>query len=183
MARLVLGPLLRYAGSTQATVWVETDAPCEVAVLGHHARTFHVEGHHYALVVVDDLEPASVTPYEVLLDGEPAWPRDDERPPSAIHTRHHERRARLVFGSCRVGAPQRPPYTLGTDEHPEAFEVDALWALSRRLQAGREPWPDCLLLLGDHVYADDVSPQTLANIPSRSDVYQTPGDKDAHVEE
>ena len=33
MAGLVLGPLLRYTGSTQATVWVETDAPCEVAVL------------------------------------------------------------------------------------------------------------------------------------------------------
>ena len=183
MARLVLGPLLRYAGSTQATVWVETDAPCEVAVLGHHARTFHVEGHHYALVVVDDLEPASVTPYEVLLDGEPAWPRDDERPPSAIHTRHHERRARLVFGSCRVGAPQRPPYTLATDEHPEAFEVDALWALSRRLQAGREPWPDCLLLLGDQVYADEVSPETLAFIRSRRNVSQPPGDEVADFEE
>ncbi len=53
MASLVLGPLLRYVGSTQATVWVETDAPCEVTVLGHRERTFHVEGHHYALVVID----------------------------------------------------------------------------------------------------------------------------------
>jgi hypothetical protein len=104
MAKLLLGPLLRYVGSTQATVWVETDAPSEVAVLGHTARTFHVEGHHYALVVIDELQPASVTPYEVRLDGEPVWPRDEERPPSAIHTRSHERHARLVFGSCRVGA-------------------------------------------------------------------------------
>ena len=38
MARLVLGPLLRYTGSTQATVWVETDGPCEVGVLGHRER-------------------------------------------------------------------------------------------------------------------------------------------------
>ena len=35
MANLLVGPLLRYVGSTQATVWVETDAPCEVTVLGH----------------------------------------------------------------------------------------------------------------------------------------------------
>jgi hypothetical protein len=183
MARLVLGPLLRYAGSTQATVWVETDAPCEVAVLGHHARTFHVEGHHYALVVIDDLEPGSVSPYGVLLDGEPVWPRDEERPPSAIHTRHHERQARLVFGSCRIGAPQRPPYTLATGEHPEAFEIDALWAFSRRLQAGREPWPDCLLLLGDQVYADKVSPETIAFIRGRRDVSQPPGEEVADFEE
>ena len=40
MAGLVLGPLLRYTGSTQATVWVETDAPCEVAVLD--ARAAHL---------------------------------------------------------------------------------------------------------------------------------------------
>ena len=183
MATLVLGPLLRYVGSTQATVWVETDAACEVSVLEHRARTFHVEGHHYALVVIDDLEPASVTPYAVHLDGEPVWPPEGERPPSAIHTRDHERRARLVFGSCRVGAPERPPYTLGTDEHPEAFEIDALWAFSRRLQEGREPWPDCLLLLGDQVYADEVSPQTVAFIRGRRDVSLPPGEEVADFEE
>src|SRR5215218_7447057 len=30
MSKLVLGPLLRYVGETDATVWVETDQPCEV---------------------------------------------------------------------------------------------------------------------------------------------------------
>ena len=65
MARLVLGPLLRYAGDDEATVWVETDAPCEVEVLGCRERTFHVAGHHYALVHVTGLEPATTTPYEV----------------------------------------------------------------------------------------------------------------------
>jgi hypothetical protein len=154
-----------------------------VTVLGHRERTFHVEGHHYALVVITGLEPASVTPYEVLLDGEPAWPSDPDRPPSAIHTRDHERRSRLVFGSCRVGAPEREPYTLATDEHPEAFEIDALWAFSQRLQAGREPWPDCLLLLGDQVYADEVSPETVEFIRSRRDVSQPPGEEVADFEE
>src|SRR5215208_2985635 len=32
MSKLVLGPLLRYVGETDATVWVETDQPCEYEV-------------------------------------------------------------------------------------------------------------------------------------------------------
>ena len=32
MPKLVLGPLLRYVGETQATVWVETDAAAQVEV-------------------------------------------------------------------------------------------------------------------------------------------------------
>ena len=57
MPELVLGPLLRYADETEATIWVETDASCEVEVLGSCSRTFHVEGHHYALVRVSGLNP------------------------------------------------------------------------------------------------------------------------------
>jgi hypothetical protein len=181
--QLLLGPLLRYAGSTQATIWVETDGACMVEVLGQRARTFQVAGHHYALVVLRDLEPGSVTPYAVRLDGVEVWPPDDGRPPSAIRTRAHERQARLAFGSCRVGAPQHPPYTLARGEHPEGYGVDALWAFSRRLQAGREPWPDCLLLLGDQVYADEVSPATREFIRARRDVSQPPGDEVADFEE
>jgi hypothetical protein len=183
MTALVVGPLLRYAGSTEATVWVETDARCEVEILGHRARTFEVEGHHYALVLIEGLEPGTMTPYEVRLDGERVWPLDDGRPPSVIRTRHHERRARLAFGSCRVGAPERPPYTLAHSEHPEGLEIDALWAFSRRIQAGREPRPDCLLLLGDQVYADEVSPETLAFIRARRDTSKPPGDEVLDFEE
>ena len=169
MAELVLGPLLRYTGTTQATVWVETDAPCEVAVLGARQRTFCVEGHHYALVVVGDLVPGSITPYEVRLNDDVVWPPDDGRLPSQIVTRQGERQARLVFGSCRVGAPQSPPFTLSPDEDPAGFGIDALWAYSRGLQAGSEPWPDCLLLLGDQVYADEVSPETAEYVQARVD--------------
>ncbi len=56
--------------SPSATVWVETDAACEVDVLGQRARTFHVEGHHYAVVAVTGLAPSSSVEYEVRLDGE-----------------------------------------------------------------------------------------------------------------
>jgi hypothetical protein len=183
MPALVLGPLLRYTGSTQATVWVETDAPCEVAVLDARERTFCVEGHHYALVILSDLAEGSVRPYEVHLDGVRAWPPEDGRPQPMIHTREHERQARLVFGSCRVGDPERPPYTLAPSEHELGFGVDALWALSRRLQSGQEAWPDCLLLLGDQVYADETSEQTRAFIRARRDTSSPPGEQVADFQE
>jgi hypothetical protein len=183
MAGLILGPLLRYTGSTQATVWVETDDACEVAVLDARQRTFEVEGHHYALVVLDGLDEGAIRPYEVHLDGARAWPPDDGRPPSTIHTREHERQARLVFGSCRVGDPQREPYTLPASEHPLGFGIDALWSLSRRLQSGVEEWPDCLLLLGDQVYADEASVETRAFARARRDVSQPPYEQVADFEE
>ena len=61
-------------------------------------------------MVVEDLPPGSITPYEVRLDDAVVWPPADGRPPCVIRTRHCEREAKLVFGSCRVGAPQSPPY-------------------------------------------------------------------------
>ena len=120
-------------------------------------RTFCVEGHHYALVVLSDLDAGRCGRTRCTSTASASWPPDDGRPPSTIHTREHERRARLVFGSCRVGDPEREPYTLPPAEHPLGFGIDALWALSRRLQSGSEEWPDCLLLLGDQVYADETS--------------------------
>ena len=53
MPKLVLGPLLRYVGEAQATVWVETDAAAQVEVLvspvGARPRAhLPVEAHHYA---------------------------------------------------------------------------------------------------------------------------------------
>jgi hypothetical protein len=166
-------------------VWVETDQSCSVEVLGHTAATFEVSGHHYALVVLRDLPEASVIPYEVTLDGVTVWPlAAGGRPePSAIHTRLGECQARLVFGSCRVGAPQREPYTLSPGEHERGFGVDALWAYSRRLRAGIEPHPDALLLNGDQVYADEVSPETVEFIRARRDVSVPPGEQVADFEE
>src|SRR3712207_3207486 len=118
MPALVLGPVLRYVDETEATVWVETDAPCTVAILGHEQRTFHVHGHHYALVHVDGLEPGSVNEYEVHLDGERHWPEEAPEgfPPSVIRTPSQEHPARIAFGSCRVAAPHEPPYALAKDD-------------------------------------------------------------------
>jgi len=68
VTELLLGPALRYAGNTQALIWVETDGPCTVSVLNCESKTFCVEGHHYALVVCEGLEPGTITPYEVALE-------------------------------------------------------------------------------------------------------------------
>ena len=158
MAQLVLGPLLRYVGDEEATVWVETDAPCEVEVLGARERTFHVEGHHYALVCVEGLEPGASVPYEVALDGERVWPeRDSPYPPSVIRTRTPDRTLRLGFASCRLSCPHEPPYTLPKEEDGRGRGHDALYGLALEM-AGRpdEGWPDAFFLLGDQVYADEV---------------------------
>ena len=180
---LVLGPLLRYAGSETATFWVETSEPCEVEVLGRRAQTFTVEGHHFALVLVQDLEPGSVIPYDVRLDGRVAWPPDDGRPRPAVHTRSHERHVRLVFGSCRVGDPQPASTAPPWPEELTRTGIDALWTYARQLQRGEVDYPDALLLLGDQVYADEVSPVTAEFIRSRRDVAQAPGEEVADFEE
>ena len=180
---LLVGPMLRYVGTTTATVWAETSGPGEITVLGHTARTFHVEGHHYALVVIPDLEPGTVTAYDVRLEGRVVWPPADGRPRPVIRTREREREARLIFGSCRVGSPERPPYSLPQGQHAKGLGVDALWAYSKDLQRDDSRWPDALLLLGDQVYADVVPPETAAFIRSRRNLHEPPGQEVADFEE
>jgi hypothetical protein len=182
---LILGPLLRYVGADEAVFWVETDAPCEVEVLGARERTFCVEGHHYGLVRAGGLEPGSWHPYEVRLDGELRWPEPDSPfPPSRFRTYPKDGPLEIVFGSCRVTAPHDPPYALSKDQDPRGREVDSLRALAHRM-AGHPPerWPDVLLLLGDQVYADEVSPPTSAYIEQRRDPREEPGDRVVDYEE
>jgi hypothetical protein len=178
MPSLVLGPLLRYVGETQAVIWVETDSGCEVEVLGTSERTFCVCGHHYALVCCGDLEPGSWHEYEVLLDGQRAWPRDDGFPASAFHTYPKETPLKLVFGSCRVAAPHEPPFSLKKDQDERGREIDALRTMALHMRDDpREDWPDVLLMLGDQVYADEVSPATRAFIEAKRDVGEPPGER------
>ncbi|MFI5957261.1 alkaline phosphatase D family protein [Cryptosporangium sp. NPDC051539] len=164
MAELELGPVLRHVTETSVTVWVETDAACEVDVLGRTARTFQVHGHHYALVVVDGLEPGTQKQYEVKLDEVVVWPLPGaDYPPSILRTLAPDRPQRLIFGSCRHATPDALEQ-LG-------YEPDALDTYSQRM-ATQEPdrWPDAVLLLGDQVYADNTSPKTQEYIKSRRPV-------------
>ena len=185
MPALILGPLLRHVGHDEAIVWVETDAPCEVEILGTSERTFRVCGHHYAHVCAGGLERGSWHVYEVRLDGELVWPEDESAyPPSAFKTYPKDRPLQLLFGSCRVAAPHTPPFSLRKDEDPRGREVDALHTLAQRMRKEpREHWPDALLMLGDQVYADEVSPAALAFIESRRDIEKPPGKRVLDFEE
>ena len=161
---LVLGPLLRHVDPVSATVWVETDRSCEVEVLGRRARTFCVGGHHYALVVVEDLEPGSTTPYEVRLDDARVWPPERSGfPPSRIRTPGRPGPFRLAFGSCRYASP----YTV---EESEGIPPDALDLYASRVAAQPEhEWPDALVLLGDQVYADELTEKTRSWLARKRD--------------
>ncbi len=165
---LLLGPMLRHVTPTSATVWVETESPATVEVLGRSARTFTIAGHHYALVVLRDLEPGRVIPYEVHVDGTRCWPDDSDLPPSVIRTSVDHHPVRILFGSCRAAAPHEPPYTLERDADDDARGVDALWAHARRmLSQPPDEWPDVALFVGDQIYADDSSPRATERIEAR----------------
>ncbi|HEV2771087.1 MAG TPA: alkaline phosphatase D family protein [Solirubrobacteraceae bacterium] len=185
MARLVLGPLLRHVGEAEATIWVETDAPAQVEVLGHRARTFCVDGHHFALVVARDLRPGASYEYEVRVDGERAWPADDEPLPSpALRTLGGNRPLRIVFGSCRVSVPHEPPYVQDAPGREGGHGVDALRALALRLtRAGPQERPDLLLMLGDQVYADELSPHMREVVDRRGRAAGEPDDELVDFEE
>jgi hypothetical protein len=185
MAELLLGPVLRHVGTEDATVWVETDRACEVEILGRSSPTFEVEGHHFAIVPIEGLEPGTETPYSVALDGRVRWPEaGSSLPQSAIRTFQPGDPIRICFGSCRVALPHEPPYSLPKDEHEQGLEQDALYALALRML--RQPtgrWPHLLLMLGDQVYVDEGSPRVREWIRSRRDVSEPPGEEVATFDE
>jgi hypothetical protein len=182
MADLRLGPLLRYNDGSSATIWAETSRPCTAEVrcadgAEGTARTFQIAGHHYVLVPVTGLTPGTATEYEVLLDGARVWPPPDSPfPPSVIATPAGDEGLRVAFGSCRWAAPPAG----GKDP----VGPDALDTLAARIAA--DPGgarPDVLLLLGDQVYADEVSDATRRWIAERRDLAEPPGDQVADYAE
>jgi PhoD-like phosphatase len=180
MPRLLIGPVLRHVGTTDATVFVETDAPCEVEILGCREQTWLAGGHHYALVTIEGLQPATATPYDVRLDAAVVWPPlDSDRPPSRIRTLgHDDRQIRLAFGSCRHS---RASAQVG-DKH---FDADSLAAYSRELANQDErTWPDGILMLGDQVYADETTEATQRRIRAKREITKDgPGTEVADFEE
>ncbi|MGY1636402.1 alkaline phosphatase D family protein [Geodermatophilus sp. SYSU D00742] len=175
---LLLGPLLRHVDPVSATVWVETDRPCEVTVLDRSARTFTVDGHHFALVVVEGLEPGSTTPYDVRLDGDRVWPEAASPfPTSRIRTPGRPAPFRIAFGSCRYATPSSVDLT-------EGIPPDALDTYAARLTGRPETeWPDALVLLGDQVYADELTTATRRWLSLRRGEHAPAGTQVADFEE
>lgn len=162
----MLGPLLRYADDTSATVWIETSGPACVEVLGQRTGTFSVGGRHYGLVMIEGLQPGICIEYTVKLDGAEVWPEPDTGlPPSVIRTKAKGQPVSMLLGSCRAAAPHEPPYSLERTLDHEGRGIDALWA--HALLIKDEPvdhWPDLLVFVGDQVYADDSSPRAKERI-------------------
>jgi hypothetical protein len=182
-AELVLGPLLRYTGEADATVWVETDAGCEVEVLGCSSRTFRLGSHHYAIVHVTGLQDARE--YEVRLDGDKVWPEPGSLfPPSVIRPMKKGETLKLAFGSCRISAPHEPPYTLDNEEDERGLGIDALYATAMDLK-DKPPGelPHALVLLGDQIYSHKPPFDTLEFINERRDTTNPPGEVVADFEE
>lgn len=185
MADLLLGPVLRYAGRTTATVWVETDGPGDVSVECEDAvgkaATWAVFGRHYALVVVEGLTPGRTRPYRVRLDGRQVWPpRPSVFPDSVIRTAGDATEPqRIAFGSCRWS---RPPNR--GDEGERHLDPDVLDTLALRLSRGTpDELPDTLLLLGDQVYADEVSHAMRHRLRARCGPDRPPGTQVRDFEE
>src|SRR4051794_36940319 len=160
--------MLRHVSETSATIWVECDQACTVEVLGRAERTFCVAGHHYALLIIEGLGPATSTEYEVSLDGDRRWPEDDELPASRIRTLGHDGPTRVLYGSCRTAAPHEPPWTLDLSRDHRGRGVDALYAYAvRMLVHPPEDWPHLAIFLGDQIYADDSSPRTRERVRAK----------------
>ncbi len=172
---LVLGPMLRYVDETSATVWVRTADAAHVTVerdgRAWTAPTFAVHGSHYALVVLDGLEPGSDDAYAVRIDDEPVWPLEG-MPPSRIRTLDPTRLPHFAFGTCRTTGSHD---AVGNRAHG----VDALRSLAVALRDDPAvEHPDLLLLLGDQVYADTTPhPELEEFMRSRRSLDEPPGEE------
>jgi PhoD-like phosphatase len=176
---LVVGPLLRFIGETCATVWVQTRDASLVTVRAFgrewSAPTFGTHGRHYALVVLDGLEPGTDSPYEVYVDGDMVWPTlqpgFEWLPPSHIATLEHTDPTQIAFGSCRTSVPHDA-------EGNASNGVDALRAYAHHLaKTPTSEWPHLVLFLGDQVYADDTSEEMRTYIRSRRSTEAPPGEE------
>ena len=180
MPALVLGPIVRYVDSEVATIWLQTDAACDVEILGRRERTWCIDGLHFALVAIDGLAAGTDHPYEVALDGNQVWPPADSTfPRSTIRLATGDAESRMIFGSCRVALPHEPPYVLRAHEHSDGQGIDALraYALRAAREGGAAVVPDMLLMLGDQIYADEPSPAPQAVIADRSRPDDVPDDE------
>jgi hypothetical protein len=157
-------------------VWVQARDHSRVTVRAFDrewwATTFGVHGHHYALVVLDGLEPGTSGDYTVDIDGEQVWPPagpDHERyPPSRVTTLNPHEPSRIAFGSCRT--------SVSHDAAGNASNgVDALRAYALELsRTDPQRWPHLVAFLGDQVYADMTSDEMQDFIRARRDPSQPP---------
>ncbi|MCU1511188.1 MAG: glycoside hydrolase [Arthrobacter sp.] len=179
---LVLGPLMRYVDETSASIWVETRTAARVLIRaggrGWEARTFAVHGHHYALVELAGLEPGTVMPYTLEVNGSQVWPEPTSGfPPPMVTTLKPGKPLRMAFGSCRTSVPH-------DESGNRTHGVDSLRAYALGMASDSAlAWPDLVAFLGDQVYADLTSEQMQQFIRARRDMTEPPGEELKDYEE
>src|SRR5581483_8984021 len=82
MTHISIGPLVRATSANSVTIWVECTQPCTVTLKvlpiesgdaplpTGSSHTVIVGGHHYALVYLDGLQPATWYTYHLDIDGQ-----------------------------------------------------------------------------------------------------------------
>lgn len=176
-SNIVLGPMLRYVDETSATIWVEVANAGVVRVRSGQqewsAKTFAAHGHHFALVIVDGLQPGQQYEYSVQVNDVTAWPLPDSPfGPSVIRTFNPSEPVAMAFGSCRVSGPHDA-------DGNKKNGIDSLRAYAHEMARSRadERWPDLVVFLGDQVYADETSDEMQAFIEQRRGLEAPPGEE------
>ncbi len=104
---------------------------------------------------------------------------DDGFPASAFHTYPKDGAARGRVRLLPRGGPARAAL-LAAQGRGRARPRGRLAAHARRSACATSrasSWPDVLLMIGDQVYADEVSPATRSFIESRRDASEPPGER------
>jgi hypothetical protein len=163
------GPLVRAASATTAIVWAELASPCAVLLQATpittdaatsapaiiSTRSVTAGGHHFVLLQLRDLQPATWYSYTLSIQADertiplPALPLQCFR---TLDDSENISPLRLLYGSCRKL------------NHPDADVLNALgdW-LVRRFDERDSSWPHLLLLIGDQIYADEPPPTLKAH--------------------
>ncbi len=165
--KLRLGPLLRHAGTDEATVWVQTDAPVRGrgAARGR-ARRARADVHASRATTTRSCTSPGCRPTPRRRTRSRSTARSSGPsptaafPPSVLRTQH-ARRDRCGSSSAPAASPRR------TSRRTRCARTSTRTAARSTRCAGSrcgwptqppEEWPHALLLLGDQVYADEVHP-------------------------
>lgn len=166
LTQLRIGPLVRAIGSESVAIWTEWTDGCDVVLDATHVRaseeqaygaidamstcshTVKVGGHHYALLHLTGLQPATWYSYTVTAQSQEVG--------AVLPAEESIIQCFRTFDLPEASAPLRVAY--GSCRNLSTPEPDALSAFGSWLKAAfdeREAlWPRLLLLIGDQIYAD-----------------------------
>ena len=174
--RIVCGPFVRYVSHNSAVIWMEMNRTCEVTVILSrlrrperriNAKTFRVGLRFYVMVPIEKLLPSTWYEYQINAQTTDStitavWPvrsRSGPLPYSTFQTfpRGQGTNLRIAYLSCRAVQTE-----IEDKEIKKITEADALKVYALRILADYNHrqlrWPHLIVMMGDQVYADMLSP-------------------------